>query len=458
MRFDTGNAQAQRRQVFCFWAGIVTAIAVATYRVYVTVSGMTQDGATLRVSLDAWMTNGFILWSMTLFVLAWFFWRDARRRQDELATVVRSILPDVLLVTDAAGTVCMCNPAVQAMFGYEPEELLERKIDALLQDRPAAGAEQEVYDRMRRTGYEVRPGTGIRKDGARFPAEVTTAKLVEQNGAVMLVRDVTERIRVEQLRENLTHMVVHDLRNPLFGISGNLHLILSSCPNLSEDARTSVAVALDFVQTMSEMLRCLTDVNQLEAGEWPLHPADSDISQLVDKALAALAALASEKRHTVVWSRAPASVCCDPELIERTALNLIRNAVEATPSGGRIEIRVERRDERLRVSVSDNGPGIPREFHALVFQKFGQTPEGRKVKRRPSGLGLIFCKLAVEAHGGEIGVESPSTALPPSPAGSGEASRAGGADQGSTFWFELPVGQAKADGLSTDVRKTEGQT
>ncbi len=442
MTFDMGSQRVRRRQVQCFWVAIVTAIAVAAYRVCVTVSGMAQDDATRRVSLDAWLTNGFILWSMTLFVLAWLFWRDARRRQDELATVVRSILPDVLLVTDTAGKIWMCNPAVHAMFGYEPGELLAHQTDTILEDRTAAGTEHEIHDRLRRTGSEVRPGMGIHKNGARFPVETTAARLFEQSGAVWLIRDVTERVRVEQLRENLTHMLVHDLRNPLFGISGNLHLVMTSSPNLPEDARISVRVALDFVENMSEMLRCLVDVNQLEGGEWPLRPESRDVAQLVDNALAPLVALANEKRHTVMWSRAPATVHCDPELIERVVLNLIRNAVEATPSGGQIEIRVEPTAGRLRVSVSDNGPGVPREFQALIFEKFGQTPEGRKVKRRSSGLGLIFCKLAIEAHGGRIGVESPSIAL-----------REGETNQGSTFWFELPVGPAGTGVPSTDPYK-----
>lgn len=436
MMFNRNSERIRRRQVLCFWAGIVTAFAVAAYRVYVTVSGMALDGPTLRVSLDTWMTNGLILWAMTLFVLAWFFWRDAQRRQDELATVLRSILPDVLLVTDAAGKIWMCNPSVRAMFGYEPIELREQKTDTLLQDRPAVGSEHEIYDRLGRTEYDVRPGMGIRKDGTRFPVEITTARLIEQSGAVTLVHDVTERVRVEQLRENLTHMLVHDLRNPLFGISGNLHLVLTGSANLSEDAQTSIKAALDFAGNMGEMLRCLVDVNQLESGEWPLRPEDSDVSQLVDRALAPLVALVNEKRHTVVWSRAPAAVRCDAELIERVAMHVIRNAVDTTPSGGRIEIRVERTAERLRVSVCDNGPGVPRELQTLIFEKFGQTPGSRKVKRRSSGLGLVFCKLAVEAHGGIIGVESDT-------------------DQGSTFWFELPVAHARAGVGSRDVRKPE---
>jgi len=435
MIFDMGSERVRRRQEQCFWAGIVTVIAVAAYRIFVTVSGVAGEEVTASVSLDTWLTNGIILWSMTLFILAWLFWRDARQRQDEFAAVMRSIIPDVLLVTDAAGKIVICNPAVQAMFGYKPEELRNHTTGTLIHERPAVGAEQEVYDRLRQMGYEVRPGTGTRQDGTHFPVELTTARLLDRNGTVMLIRDITERRRVEQLRENLTHMLVHDLRNPLFGISGNLHLIVTCSPNLSEDARTSVRVALDFVQNLSEILRCMVDVSQLETGEWPLRPAASDLSGLVDKAWATVAELANEKRHTVVWSLAPAMVRCDPELIERVALNLLRNSVEATPSGGRIEIRVARRAESVRVSVSDNGPGVPHEFQSLIFEKFGQMPDGRKVKRRSSGLGLVFCKLAVAAHGGSIGVESDTA-------------------QGSTFWFELPEGRADTGSLSTNECKT----
>lgn len=416
----------------CFQAGIVTVIAVTAYRIFVTVAETAGNDATHHAFLDTWLTNGIILWFMTLFVLAWIFWRDARCRQDKLATVMRSIAPDVLLVTDANGNVVMCNPAVQAMFGYRAEDLMYHTTGKFLHDRVAVGVEQEIYDRLRRAGCEMRAGTGIRQDGTPFLVEITTAKLLDQNGTVMLIRDITEHRRVEQSRENMTHMLVHDLRNPLFGISGNLNLISMCTPNLPEDAKTSVKVALDFVQNINEMLRCLVDVSQFETGDLPLHPADSDIGQLIDNALAPVADLAKEKRHSVVWARTPAPVRCDHELIGRVVLNLIHNAVEATPSGGRIEIRVEHKVGTLRVSVRDNGPGVPREFHTLIFEKCGLTPDGRKVKRRSSGLGLVFCKLAVEVHGGRVGVESDT-------------------DQGSTFWFELPTGSVNTGTIPADA-------
>jgi len=100
--------------------------------------------------------------------------------------------------------------------------------------------------------------------------------------------------------------------------------------------------------------------------------------------------------------------------------NLVGNAIKFTPASGRIRVAVQGSDGGVRVSVSDTGPGIPPEFHDKIFEKFGQVEAARQGAKHSSGLGLTFCKFAVEAHGGSIGVESV-------------------VGQGSTFWFVVPL-------------------
>ena len=117
------------------------------------------------------------------------------------------------------------------------------------------------------------------------------------------------------------------------------------------------------------------------------------------------------------------SVQCDPSIIRRVLANLIGNAVDFSPEGVPVRVRVETSNGDVRVLVSDEGPGIPAAWHERIFDKFGQLQASRSHVKHSSGLGLTFCKLAISAHGGRIGVESEP-------------------GQGSTFWFQLPRGDA----------------
>ena len=117
-------------------------------------------------------------------------------------------------------------------------------------------------------------------------------------------------------------------------------------------------------------------------------------------------------------SEAPVTFRCDPDLLSRVVVNLVGNAFKFTPSGGRVSVGLVSEADRVRITITDNGPGIPPEFRGKVFEKFGQSPLGQRSGSRSSGIGLTFCKLAVEAHGGRIGLESPQSG-------------------GARFWVEL---------------------
>jgi len=130
--------------------------------------------------------------------------------------------------------------------------------------------------------------------------------------------------------------------------------------------------------------------------------------------------------------RDPAGVVVDRDVIQRVFVNLIGNAINFSPKGGTIGIEISAAGETARAAITDQGPGIPPEYHRHIFEKFGQVKSRMENKKYSTGLGLTFCKMAVEAQGGQIGINSPSA--PP---------RAGEAGKGSTFWFTLPAGGKK---------------
>ena len=228
--------------------------------------------------------------------------------------------------------------------------------------------------------------------------------------------------RAEEWREQLFRMMAHDLKVPLAGALGNLDLVLEECrvevaPETLEclsDAREAILRALRLAETV-------VDIGRLEDGRLPLKSSDHRLEHIVQSALNEIRTLAEEKQIAITAEGKSPPVRCDGELIQRVLCNLLDNAVAYSPAGERVHVRVQPQKDSVRVEVEDHGPGIPREWREKIFEKFTQVEAYARGRRFSKGLGLTFCKLAVEAHGGRIGVQS----------------RVG---SGSTFWFILPVG------------------
>ncbi len=167
------------------------------------------------------------------------------------------------------------------------------------------------------------------------------------------------------------------------------------------------------------MVSDLLDVSRLEVGKMPLELAPADMGGLVVEAVAAAGA-SPRVRIRVEPPADKLRVVCDAGVIRRVLTNLVVNAVKFTPSSGQIAVSVRGNGSEVKVEVVDTGPGIPPEYHQKVFEKYGQVEAARHGAKHSTGLGLTFCKLAVEAHGGQVGLESAAGA-------------------GSTFWIVLPV-------------------
>lgn len=226
---------------------------------------------------------------------------------------------------------------------------------------------------------------------------------------------------LEELRDNLVHMVVHDMRSLLYGIRGNLELLdTPAVAALPEQDRICLSGAHASTLKLVEMVSQMLDISRLENGQMPLHREPCDLAAVANAATQSLAALLRDHPLTVTAPAGEVRLSCDGPLMQRVLVNLLDNAIRFTPSGSSLELSIEPHRDSVRVALVDRGPGIPPEFHTRIFEKFGQVEPGVRRKKYSTGLGLAFCKLVVEAHGGRIGVESL-------------------VGQGSTFWFTLPL-------------------
>jgi signal transduction histidine kinase len=223
---------------------------------------------------------------------------------------------------------------------------------------------------------------------------------------------------LEQLRDDLVHMIVHDMRSPLMVLKGHLELLRQGgAGKFSAEAAQDLTSALLAADHLKNMANELLDVSRLEAGKLPIVPEPHDLVVLVAEVTAGIGVLDRERAIRVEGSKT-VPIACDARLLRRVVHNLMSNAIKHTPAGGAIDVAVSTANGRARVAVSDLGPGVPPDASQRIFEKFGAVLSLREGKYHSSGLGLAFCKLAVEAHGGVIGVE------PRQP-------------RGSTFWFEL---------------------
>lgn len=224
---------------------------------------------------------------------------------------------------------------------------------------------------------------------------------------------------LEGMRDSMVHMIVHDLRAPLTAVFNYLDLVREQEAGfISPESMQNLDLAMKASRWMVQMVNVLLDASKIESGQMILRIMQCDVGDVISDAIDAIRSLADEKN--VLWHPDHVRAAIDRDAIARVIQNLVTNAVKLTPPGGDVHVSLQGRGESLRVEVADHGPGIAAEHHPKIFEKFGQLDTNVRQSIPSSGLGLYFCKLAVEAHGGRIGVDSE-------------------VGQGSTFWFELPL-------------------
>ena len=313
--------------------------------------------------------------------------------------MVVASLPDGVVVLDVRRRVVELNPAAERVVGCGAAAARGRPLESLIADWP-----EEARQALPLGGGQAQVSLGR-------PARSYEARAAELHGpggrvagSVLVLRDITEERQAERLREDLSHALVHDMRGPLTSLLGALDALgHDEAHRLEARQQQLLSMGRGAANRLTRLVDSVLEVSRLESGQVPLRPTAVSAEALLAQCLERHALPASHRQVRLAAEVAPGApaALADPELLPRVLDNLVGNAVKFVPPGGTVRLAAERQSGELLLEVSDDGPGLPAEVQGRVFEKFVTGGQ----KGRGTGLGLAFCRLAVEAHGGRIWAE-----------------------------------------------------
>lgn len=223
-----------------------------------------------------------------------------------------------------------------------------------------------------------------------------------------LAHDITDRVALEEMRQNLSNMIVHDLRAPLGSIINSMELLLTAWreKDITIPMEQVLQIGLRSARRMDQLITTILDIARFEGDERGLTFSQMAIPPLVEEVLETLHSTLKRRGHTLTVTLAPdlPELTGDIDMLRRVLINILSNAIKYIPDQGVITLTATATETETQFVVRDNGPGIPLEEQAHLFEMFYRG-KGRK-KAQGAGLGLAFCKLAIDAHNGRIWVES----------------------------------------------------
>lgn len=350
----------------------------------------------------------------------------AASRRSERALIDNTA--EIIWSLDSRGRITQVNQAIDKILATSAREALGSLVQrfVLEEDRKATF---EMLERCQRSDAECSFECRLRRLDGRV---IDTNWVVRWSGTdssyFCVVHDISERKDAERLRQEVVAMVSHDLRSPLMSLSITIEMLLQGVlGNLNEKGHDVLMKSRQSALFLMEMINDLLEAEKLQAGAGVLCCEIINTRRLMEEAVAMLASEAEQKEITVVVRGADLEVGLDGERIRRVIINFLGNAIKFSPNDSIINLRssVNEHDgfKWLELSVSDQGPGIPADKVALIFERFKQAGSGHKGEKSGSGLGLAICKAIVEAHRGRIGVNTKE-------------------GEGSTFWCQIPIGPA----------------
>jgi PAS domain S-box-containing protein len=329
---------------------------------------------------------------------------DALQDNEMYSRRIMNSVSDVIVTTDPDGVIERVNSAVSSVFGYLPIQLSGRPFSLLL--APTQALQWAALDLKEGSSVEL---SGLRSSGEVFAMDLSRNTTEHQGKIrdVWLIRDISERKKVDQLKNDFVSTVSHELRTPLTAITGALGLAVGGAlGELNEQQRHMLELAQQNSQRLGKLINDLLDIEKLAVNKmqfklrlWPLTELLRQSVEL-NKPLALQRQVQLElqaSEYPELW------VQVDEVRLHQVMANLLANAIRYSPSGSAVKVILELTPSVVRVNVFDQGPGVSAEFEPRLFEKFSQADSSDRRQVAGTGLGLAICKELIKAMNGDIG-------------------------------------------------------
>lgn len=341
---------------------------------------------------------------------------DARTKEQALTENAL----DVICSLDERGKFTKMNQAVKGLWGYDADELMGRTIVSLVDPAEVERTNQaleEVISGKATVPFELKMR---RKDQTTCDMSWSAHWSESDKSLFCVAHDISERKRLERMKQEVVAMVSHDLRSPLTSIQAMFDLLeAGALGQLNDKGEDKIRRSSASLNRLISMINDLLDMEKLESGMFELELTDVDFRTLAAHALEAVQISAEQKKIQLQVDKSEAKVYCDGDRIVRVLINFLSNSIKFSPENSTVRLAISQIDHAMQIDVVDQGKGIPSDKLETIFERFKQVERADETTKGGSGLGLAICKAIVEAHHGSIGA----------------ASEIG---QGSTFWIRLP--------------------
>ncbi len=352
--------------------------------------------------------------------------RETNLYNDFINKLVNNLV-DSIVTIDSEGTIQASNRATTNLFNYPKKEIIGQNICKIIPDIEFCKEKYTIKNHKNLLDIQIDGRlelVGEKKDGTIFPVEISISK-IEIDYNVMfsvIIRDITERKESENIKNEFISIVNHELRTPTTAIIGALNLISSSSQDLPEQTKKLLDIAFNNCNRLEQIIDDILDINKIAAGQMDYNLEPANLTEIMKKAVEVNETYAKQFdiKLKITDNYPNVIVNVDINRLIQSVTNLLSNAIKFSPTDKPVELKIDKNEKQVRITVLDYGPGIPEEFRKHIFQKYTQASTNSNLRKKGTGLGLTISKNIIEKMNGNIGFITET-------------------NKGTGFYIDLPV-------------------